>query len=89
VASFAAALGMPEPARAWWVGAATVTLVERLGTFSFFIPTALKLMRPNVPETVAASMAARWMRFNWVRLGLTVVGWLAALETFALVGGRP
>jgi hypothetical protein len=89
VASFFAAQAVPAPARVWWLGAAGVTLVERLGTFSFFIPTALKLMRPDVPETVAASMAARWIWCNWVRIGLNLLGWLAALEAFALVGGRP
>src|SRR5262249_60481357 len=30
--------------RHWWLGAAVIMLVERIGTFSYFIPMALTLM---------------------------------------------
>jgi hypothetical protein len=33
----------PHPAHDWWVAAALITLVERISTFTFFIPTAIKL----------------------------------------------
>lgn len=29
--------------RDWWLAAALITLIERTGTFSFFIPTVIKL----------------------------------------------
>src|SRR5205814_6973080 len=29
----------------WWLSASLIALVERIGTFTFFIPTAIKLMR--------------------------------------------
>lgn len=40
------------PRSEWWLSAAAIILVERGMTFSYFIPTALKLMRA---ETLSAS----------------------------------
>ena len=69
----------------WWLAAAVITLVERIGTFGFFIPTALKLMRANtLPALTATKMASRWMCLNHVRNALVLLGWLAALKTFSL-----
>lgn len=65
----------------WWLAASLITLVERISTFSFFIPTAIKLMRP---ETLVPSRAALWMRLNYIRNTLTLIGWLAALKTLSL-----
>jgi hypothetical protein len=45
--------------RDWWLGAVVITLFERIGTFSYFIPTALKLMRGTLTESRAAAMASQ------------------------------
>jgi hypothetical protein len=75
------------PRREWWIGAAVTTLVERIGTFSYFIPTAVKLMRADaLPPERAETLASRWMSLNRVRAALALVGWLAALKALSLQG---
>ena len=72
--------------RDWWLGAAVITLLERIGTFSYFIPTALELMRAEtLPESRAAAMASQWMRLNLLRAAFDLAGWLAALKAFSLL----
>ena len=48
-----------------------ITLVERTATFSYFIPTAIRLMRADgLPAAQAADMASWWLehfRFVWRR----------------------
>jgi hypothetical protein len=73
--------------RGWWLTAAVFALMDRIGTFSFFIPRALKLMRADtLAESRAATMASLWMRLSRVRLAFGLAGWLAALKAFSLVG---
>ena len=73
------------PRHNWWLGAAVITPVERIGTFSFFIPTAIKLMRSEtLPASTVGTMASRWVRLNYVRGALALIGWLLALKTFSL-----
>jgi len=73
LANLALAWRSPGARHEWWLAAVAVTLVERTGTFAFFIPTAMKLMRA---ETMLASTAAK--------MGLA--GWLAALRALTLPG---
>jgi hypothetical protein len=69
----------------WWLGAALVTLVERIATFAYFIPTAVRLMRAEaIPPAKVAAMASRWMALNHVRGTLAFIGWLAALKALSL-----
>jgi hypothetical protein len=75
------------PLRGWLLVAGTITLLERVVTFSYFIPTALKLMRTGpgaLSESHAAKVASRWMRLNLVRAALALGGWLAALKALSL-----
>ena len=70
---------------AWWLGAAVITLVERIATFSYFIPTAVRLMRAEaLPPAKVEAMASQWMEVNHIRAALTLLAWLAALKTFSL-----
>ena len=85
LASVVAAWQSQGPVRNWWLGAAIITLLDRLGTLSFFIPTALKLMRAEtLPESKAAAMASRWIWLNRLRITFNLAGWLAALKVFSL-----
>jgi hypothetical protein len=87
LANLAAASQSTGPQQAWWLGAGLVTLLERVGTFAFFIPTAIRLTHPErLLPRVASRLATRWVRLNHVRTLLTVVGWLLALRALALVG---
>lgn len=69
--------------RKWWMVASCIVLVERLFTFTFFIPNMIALMdMPSNAESVAK--AVRWGNFNVVRHVLNMGGWLAALKAFAI-----
>ena len=84
VANLVAALQTQGPARAWWLTAAIVTLVERAATFGYFIPTIIRLQRkPTLTQTAVRTALARWVRLNYVRNTLTLVAWIAALKVLA------
>ena len=75
------------PRHEWWLGAVVITLVERIATFAYFIPTALRLMRADaLPSAQVAAMASQWMALNHVRAALALIGWLAALKALSLPG---
>jgi hypothetical protein len=87
LASLLVAWQSQSPRREWWIGAAVITLFERIGTFSYFIPTAVKLMRAEtLPSARAETMAVRWMSLNRIRVALSLIGWLAALKALSLPG---
>lgn len=70
--------------RPWWLTAAVLVLLERIATFSFFIPRALTLMRDEtLSDARTATMASLWMRLNWIRLAFGLAGWLAALKALS------
>ena len=72
--------------RRWWLGAAAVALAERIFTFSYFIPTLLKLQGAvNLPGSEAVAMASRWDQLNYVRHAMTLTAWLSALKAFSLL----
>ena len=84
VANLVAALQTQGPARAWWLTAAIVTLVERAATFGYFIPTIIRLQRtPTLTQTAVRTALPRWVRLNYVRNTLTLVTWIAALKVLA------
>jgi hypothetical protein len=87
IVSFAALRELQGAVRAWWLIAAVVTCAERLFTFAFFIPGAVRLMQPE-RETAARinRIATRWRSLNYVRAAMTLIGWLCALK--ALSSGR-
>lgn len=86
IANLILAIQSNEPRYTWWLASSIIILIERLGTFFFFIPTAIKLMNS---ETLSAmrinTLVASWIRFNYIRNLLTLLGWLAALKVLSLV----
>jgi hypothetical protein len=73
-----------SPARSLWLAACAITLVERIYTFSFFIPRAIRLMREAMPasaETIV--LALHWRSANRIRLALSLAAWLVALVAVA------
>jgi hypothetical protein len=69
--------------RLWWLAAALLAFVERVFTFSYFIPTMVGLLgAPDSPESVA--MASRWWALNYLRHGIVLAAWLSALKAFAV-----
>jgi hypothetical protein len=86
IASLVAAWQTPGPRGVWWLGAAVITLVERVMTFTYFIPTMLKLQCAQVsPESKVKTVATRWANLNYVRSGLSLAAWIAALRAFSLL----
>lgn len=72
------------PIRPWWLGAALVALLDRVFTFSYFVPTMLKLMSDE-STTQAVATAQRWGQLNYVRHLIVLVAWLLALRAFSLL----
>jgi len=70
--------------RGWWLSAALAVLAERAFTFSYFIPTMIRLMRA-VDSPASAAAAIRWSSLNYLRHALVLAAWLASLRTFALL----
>jgi hypothetical protein len=83
-ANLFAAWGAPSAVRGWWLATAIAVLLDRVFTFTYFIPTMVGLLRsPDSPAAVAA--AVRWSNLNYARHAIVLTAWLAALKTFALV----
>ncbi|NNC01733.1 DUF1772 domain-containing protein [Corallococcus exiguus] len=70
------------PLRSWWLAAALVVLVDRVLTFSYFIPTMVRLMQsPDTPGAVET--ATRWVRMNHLRHVLAGGAWFSALQALS------
>lgn len=83
LASLYVASGATSAAATWWLAAALVSLIERLLTFSYFIPVMMRLMK--TPDSdVAAARARQWSTLNYLRHALVLAAWLAALRALAL-----
>lgn len=87
VASCVAAWSPDTPRDWWWLVGAGVLLIERVGTFGYFIPQLLKLLKTDgIPDARAAQAARTWTRLNRLRIVLAISGWLAALRALSLPG---
>jgi hypothetical protein len=82
--NLAAAWSAAPPVRAWWLGAVGAALLDRVMTFSYFIPTMFWLMQA-ADSPPAAAAASWWSSLNHVRHVLLLGAWLAALRAFALL----
>jgi hypothetical protein len=66
-----------------WLAAGSLELAGRLFTFSYFIPTMIRLMgAADSPAAVAA--ATRWRTLNYLRLAIVFTAWMASLRAFSL-----
>ncbi|MBD6614854.1 DUF1772 domain-containing protein [Komarekiella sp. 'clone 1'] len=71
--------------RRWWLIAAVFALADRIFTFSYFIPTMIRLMSNTLSQPKAVSLALQWENLNYVRHAIALVAWLAALKAFSLL----
>lgn len=72
------------PAHSWWLAAALITLAERIGTFTFFIPTAIKFQQANQQPMAQLNRLIRpWIILNYVRNALTLIAWICALQALS------
>lgn len=73
------------PGQDWWLAASLIILMERIGTFSFFIPTAIRLARAEALSAESAAVLVRlWVRMNYIRNAVTFIGWLCALKALSM-----
>lgn len=87
LANLVAAWRDQGPRRYWWLGAAAIILVERITTFSYFIPTMVRLMENGtLSQAEVTAILSQWMLLDYGRHVLTLVGWVAALKAFSLPG---
>jgi hypothetical protein len=77
------------PMRFWYLAAVCIVIVERIATFSYFIPTMVRLMSTegSADGDIKAALS-QWLLVNHGRHVLTLARWLAALKAFSL-SGRP
>lgn len=86
IANLVMAFRSDAPAHDWWLMSSVIVLIERIGTFAFFIPIAIKLMRADtLPPAKVSSLVTVWTRLNYIRNLLTIIAWLAALKTLTLL----
>jgi hypothetical protein len=84
LASLVAAWRDRRPRRSWWLGAVAIIIIERLATFSYFIPTMVRLMNTEaLPEAEVKTTLSQWIFLNHGRHVLTLAGWLCALKAFS------
>jgi hypothetical protein len=57
--SLVGALSARQPVRTWWLVAVAAALIDRLLTFTYFIPTMIKLTRGDIRPEFAAVAKAR------------------------------
>lgn len=70
----------------WWlIGVAFIGL-ERIWTFAYFTPIGLKIIHEKHSNKVS-QIARHWIFLNKFKAILSLVGWLAALKAFSLLGG--
>lgn len=86
VANLVLAWQSEQPGHTWWLAAALITLLERIGTFSFFIPTIIRLQTADrLTSPQVSRLIGRWIGVNYIRNALTLLAWGAALMAFSLM----
>ena len=83
-------LEIPGAERKWHLAAVGILVVERLATFSYFIPTMAGLMgAEGLSQGEIAAALSEWQLYNHGRHLLTLSGWLAALKALTLANAIP
>ena len=86
IANLVFAFQSTAPLHDWWISAAFIILIERIGTFAFFIPTAIKLQKgENLSVSKTTSLVSWWIRLNYVRNAFTLVALLICFRTLLLL----
>ena len=84
LANLVAAWRDQGPRRYWWLGAVAITVAERSVTFSYFIPTVIRLMgTEDLPEAEVKAALSQWLFLDYGRHVLTLAAWLAALKALS------
>ena len=85
-ANFILALKSEGEIQTWWLSASALILVERIATFTFFIPNIIRLQRKkDFPETFISAKISRWIQMNYLRNAVTLIAWIFTIETITLL----
>src|SRR5215218_5399047 len=67
------------PRRYWWLGAAAISIVERIATFSYFIPSRLaRQATKDLPRVGVEEPLPQWLLLDYGRHVLTLAAGLEA-----------
>jgi hypothetical protein len=71
----------------WWLISSIIIAIERVFTFSYFIPKVLKVQQgtESISKPQLKRMATQWNHLNYIRLTITLIAWILALEAFSLI----
>jgi hypothetical protein len=73
------------PKRRWHLAAVAVVIAERLATFSYFIPTMVRLMgSEGIAEGDVRTALSQWLLMDQGRHLLTLGGWILALKALSI-----
>jgi len=86
IANLIFAFRTPGEIHNWWLAASIIILLERILTFSFFIPTIIKLQKnKSLPDKIVSKRIVLWIRMNYVRNTLTLIAWLLTLTAIMVI----
>ena len=71
----------------WWLISSIIILIERVFTFSYFIPKGLKLQQgtESISKPQLKKMVTQWKHLNYIRQIITLMAWILALIAFSLI----
>lgn len=87
LATLLSGLKTDPPHRTWRLIGAALVLSVVICTFVWFVPNIMRLMGPDVVtlgRDQVASLANWWVRLNWVRVVLYLVGLVASVRALAI-----
>lgn len=85
IANAIAAWKMQGPRRRWYIAAVTIIIIERVATFTYFIPTMAGLMgAEGLSQAEVDATLSQWLLMDYGRHVLTISGWIAALKTLSI-----
>jgi len=85
--AFAFSLATEGPRRNWCLIGTILTLVIVAASRIYFLPNIILLIGPNSHNMDGAkvkALANQWVMWNYVRIGVGIVGWLSVLRAFSL-----
>ena len=85
--AFAFSLATEGPRRKWCLIGTILTLVIVAATRIYFVPNIILLIGPNshnIDGVKVKALANQWVMWNYVRIGVGIVGWLSVLRAFSL-----
>jgi len=85
IANIVFAFQSQAPIHNWWITASLIVLIERVATFTFFIPTAIKLQQGEklLAEKISR-MVIWWIRLNYFRNAITVTALIISIGVLLL-----